>query len=1081
MKREKTFTKGGVFAVLLLIFAVAIFAGVNSRALAAVESGEDYTFETVPVEKIEISVDGNLSKVQPRQQFTVSYEVSPWYTTTKEVYFNISPATSATVGRVSTVELKNGKAVGNAVITVSPDAEVGSTFSVNAGVDGIESNSVEMTVEKIPVNRIKLSLQGNDDKLHIGKTRSVACEFTPSYASDLSLRYELSGDGMKYIEYFDEENGVIKAKQDVSVIDVNSTVTLTAYSIDNPNAYDSVTMTLYMPTTVVEIFADTPLGRYNSQGQAMAIANSGSGDTVFLRATVNGVDSAGLNYVIVKGQEYVEDGYVHSDGSFTLRPTSDWSESMKKPHPEVKIRAAYSDGFDEITVAVYIPVESLTFINAVDSKVENFRSYNLKAQALPEYATLLADSELPIIYSLGDTDSSVAFVDSEGLLTLPKSLTSKGSVIGFSANLVNAWEGVDVMPLRRNLTVMPVYAKWFESVKIVKDEIALDNEKVKALPSDLLRVAVVYDVDNVTDIDITLSQNSDIIATSGDSITVSSLSAMKEDNPFIEIDVIYDHGGNVFSKKCYLSIYIPALSGEIADANFQRDDSLDLNSLITINGHGHASNKTVEWGEPIVTADKNGIGAKCEDGFLYISTFANAGTKVRVPYRTFDSNAWQYKDFTVSDLNERFSLEYMQTSGKDNKKYDVNPVAPQLEEGQSVSLHLKYKGLGGKVNFGLTYSVEVSSNATFAYSSGIKDYDAFTLSVKSGQSGRDNYVTYKITVHDGTATYYIYTDGVSAPNGSQSKAENLEKISVFKRVSGTLSVSHAWVEVGDIMDLTGWDSSFTYNREDLVWSISGGKMEGNKIAEAPRSGFTLTITANQKYNGTDINFYSEVFFSSIIYYYENDSNEIKHKKSVYKREGCSITIEGELCTRDGYLQIGWSTANKGQKDYEFGEIYSGAQDKDLYAYWVRTSFLVHIGQDGDVDGNSGGEEIQLDENQNKDFYTRNYLVDLNIDLLKELGYTKIDVNISALLERILHDGKFAKMWLDINGSTVRVWDKFEPTKSKSWNNNFSVTVDISKFTQNTQIRLGFYTYDDGIWDKFTWKFYEAKIRFTATK
>ena len=73
------------------------------------------------------------------------------------------------------------------------------------------------------------------------------------------------------------------------------------------------------------------------------------------------------------------------------------------------------------------------------------------------------------------------------------------------------------------------------------------------------------------------------------------------------------------------------------------------------------------------------------------------------------------------------------------------------------------------------------------------------------------------------------------------------------------------------------------------------------------------------------------------------------------------------------------------------------------------------------------------------------------------------------------------MWLDINGSTVRVWDKFEPTRSKSWNNNFSVTVDISKFTQNTKIRLGFYTYDDGILEKYTWKFYEAKIRLTATK
>ncbi|MDE5616893.1 MAG: hypothetical protein K2I78_03805 [Clostridia bacterium] len=71
------------------------------------------------------------------------------------------------------------------------------------------------------------------------------------------------------------------------------------------------------------------------------------------------------------------------------------------------------------------------------------------------------------------------------------------------------------------------------------------------------------------------------------------------------------------------------------------------------------------------------------------------------------------------------------------------------------------------------------------------------------------------------------------------------------------------------------------------------------------------------------------------------------------------------------------------------------------------------------------------------------------------------------------------MWLDVNGSNVYTKDKFQPTKSQSWNNNFSVTLSIDKFSQNTKIRLGFYTYDDGVWDKFTWKFYEAKVTLTA--
>ncbi|MDE5616892.1 MAG: InlB B-repeat-containing protein, partial [Clostridia bacterium] len=666
--------------------------------------------------------------------------------------------------------------------------------------------------------------------------------------------------------------------------------------------------------------------------------------------------------------------------------TSEWSEGMKIPHPEVKIRAAYSDGFDEITVSIYIPVESIVFVNSIVDNVENFRSYDMQAEAFPKYATLLADNPVPIFYSLNDIDASIAVVDSNGLLTLPKSLTSKGSIIEYSANLTNEWTGVDSMPLKRNLTVMPVYAEAFESIEIVKDGVAVDNENIKALPSDSLRVEIVYTIDNVTDIDVTLIANNGIITTSGSLIKISDLSAMNEDHPFITITVNYNHGGKVFSQDCYLSVYVPALSAEISDATFHRDGTLDLNSLITINGHGHASNKSVEWGDPNVTADENGIVAQCEDGFLYISTNANAGTLVRVPYRTFDSDTWQYKEFTVAALDGAFSLEYLQTNGKDGHKYDIDYGAPQLEEGQSVDMRIKYKGLGGKINYGLTYSVEVSSNATLIYAGGIKDYDTFTLSVKSGQSGRNNYVTYKITVHDGTQTYYIYTNGASAPSNIKSRIE-AQDVAIFKRVSGSLGVSQTSIEIDNSFDLTGWDSSFTYNKEDLVWTLTGGSMNGSAIASAPDSGFTLTITAKQKYNGQEINFYSEVFFSAIVYYYENNSSQIIRVKSVYKKQGCSVKIAGELCTRSGYLQTGWSTANNGAKDYVFSEDYSGNQDKYLYAYWVRTSVVVHIGQDADINGVSGDEVKELDENQNKDFHTREYLVNLDINTLKELGYT----------------------------------------------------------------------------------------------
>ncbi|MDE6001456.1 MAG: hypothetical protein K2G96_03960, partial [Clostridia bacterium] len=94
----------------------------------SVSTESDYTFETVPVENIQISADDGVCEIQPRHSFTMSYEVTPWYTTTPEIYFDVIPQNAATITSVTPVELIEGMAQGEAKITVSPDAVVGSTF-----------------------------------------------------------------------------------------------------------------------------------------------------------------------------------------------------------------------------------------------------------------------------------------------------------------------------------------------------------------------------------------------------------------------------------------------------------------------------------------------------------------------------------------------------------------------------------------------------------------------------------------------------------------------------------------------------------------------------------------------------------------------------------------------------------------------------------------------------------------------------------------------------------------------------------------------------------------------------------------
>jgi hypothetical protein len=1102
VRLKNKFVLGVLLIIAMTVLAIGLLVSSPNGPTVAYAAEIDYTFETVPSESVTLTIDGNIAEIQPRQRFTVSYEINPWYTTTSRVYYDVFPETAATVTETQAVKVIGGKAIGKAEVTVLPEAVVNSTFKVMVSADDAESNQVELTVAKIPVMGIGLTAVGTDDRLHIGKTRQIAVAFEPSYATYQTVNYTLSGNGVQYIEQFDERKGLITAKNNVVSLDVNSTVTITAISVDNPNASSSVTFTLYLPTTIVELSASA--SGTTQDGKPLAIARSTSGDTVMLSTLVNNVPSVGLNYVIVSGQEYVVNGLVTSNGTFDLKPTVNWTSAMKVPHAEIKIRVAYSDGFDEIIVSIYVPIESISFVNSVPNTVENYRSYDLEAEAFPKFATYLADHGT-IYYMLDDLSISIATIDGNGLVTLPKSLTSKGTIIKYSADLSlsYAWSGVDAAALTHSMTVVPVYASSFNKITVLRGGTPVDLVQDNILPSNILTIAVTYKIDsdlpeNVTELNFKLTvlgdSNDKIMITAfGYTLNVAALSLMKKNEPSIPVLVTYDYVQSIQNREINIPIYVPALSAEIDDTVFHRDARLNIAALVTVNGHGFATNPEITWGTPtIVTTysgqSENQINPSCEDGFLKVASVTHAGTVIKIPYKAFDSSTWQYKEFTVAPLSGSFILIYGTDSDSTDfdidenalisKSYSINANAPQLEEGRTIDLRLEYEGEGAYNIFGVSYTITtITNNATLTIGAYQDKQDIFRLGAKSGQTGRNNYIDYLITITDGSSTYCIRTKGISKPADVTNEVLN-ERVEIFNRISGVVDVSNLNIQAGDTFTLTGWDDDATAKNASgeylgtniLAWAIGLTNITSDKKMPADiTQGFVLNLTAKQKYNGQDVSFSASITFDGSLTY----MNDNTYVKRIFKKTGASLTIDDkETMSKSGYVHAGWTTSLDESKSstYVAGGTFSGSDNVILYAWWVSTSFTINI----------IGEQT-LDENQNQDQHTDYEYVTFDYTELVALGYIKIKIDMQLLLERTVHSGDFAKFWIDVDIHKGYLKDKFEPDSLRIWQCVDSVELDISAFSEKTSLRLGFYTYDDGIVGKFTWVFYKAELILTAIK
>jgi hypothetical protein len=136
---------------------------------------------------------------------------------------------------------------------------------------------------------------------------------------------------------------------------------------------------------------------------------------------------------------------------------------------------------------------------------------------------------------------------------------------------------------------------------------------------------------------------------------------------------------------------------------------------------------------------------------------------------------------------------------------------------------------------------------------------------------------------------------------------------------------------------------------------------------------------------------------------------------------------------------------------------------------VETSSSVDV-----YDGDS--KKISEDTGQ---VHTFNYPVKLDIEALKALGYTDIAITMDIEI-RAQDTGDGRSIWLDVDNS--RVWEKTNLNLTwTSWQHKiYTHTVDISRFTNASQIRFGFDT-RDYFWTDAVWWFNSADVTFTAVK
>lgn len=83
--------------------------------------------------------------------------------------------------------------------------------------------------------------------------------------------------------------------------------------------------------------------------------------------------------------------------------------------------------------------------------------------------------------------------------------------------------------------------------------------------------------------------------------------------------------------------------------------------------------------------------------------------------------------------------------------------------------------------------------------------------------------------------------------------------------------------------------------------------------------------------------------------YNKGANGSGTNTSDTKTYDVSLTLKGEIFTRQGYTQTGWSTSDGGAKAYDLSGSYTTNADVTLYPYWEKNGFNIYQTSSGTIE------------------------------------------------------------------------------------------------------------------------------------
>lgn len=584
------------------------------------------------------------------------------------------------------------------------------------------------------------------------------------------------------------------------------------------------------------------------------------------------------DYTIVSGEEFIES---FQDDRLTIK------SNISAMNPQITLYATCENVESELVIiSIIIPLEGI-IIDLPSSFVEgdiiqlgqpifipnnsSFTKYQYSIIDGNEYASITKDGYLKINESINASDAYFTIIATETDTNIVSDETTISIIVPIKSILLTA--------NKSRLTATSKCGDVLELMPTFNDYASYQN--------------VTYVID---------SGDNYIEKFENNSVTIKA-------NVAGGVIKLHAESGNVKSNILVIEVYVPVESITFNYSQLNRGEYTPLVPNFNIN----ATDK--RW--IITSVEPSSV--KFDNNIIFVPDDLTYGTGITVNYKASEEGGITgSKVFTVAKLAGSFSIEY----SKDSSNYIINPSAPQLEVGKSVTIIAKYNGR--TLPSGLSASIVSATNATYG-----------NLSLCAQNVAGGSKINYTVRIKDGSTSYEI--------------SNNIE---VFRRLTGQPSIS----------EKTIYNKTTTLNKllGSLDSKASNFSLAGLKFV--PQSGYNYELTENgvltmktvnvnpsiqltmtQKYNGYDISYTSNAISVPLkIFTVYKDNGTTAGPESVVAVN--NVTGHLDIPTRRGYIFGGYYAgsesnmlwdSNGNRTTKEFTSSYSV-----LYAKWTAVSYTL---------------------------------------------------------------------------------------------------------------------------------------------